>query len=186
MFRCQICARSCIARPPHATCKPWLASSDRIYLLSLSLALFIARNWSCAKRRCILLQRLWIAMEIYDFASKILSIDTGRRKYHIVSKINWAALSTDSIEANSFFSFKTSSLTLKRLVVSCRARAVGPEVLHIFKLKKIRMTDWSLLNWLKIEDWLFGGISMVTAVCFIFIFYTCFETQTNNVYQTQN
>ena len=130
-------------------------SCDHIYLLSLSLARFIARNWSCAKRRCILLQRLWIAMEIYDSASKILSIDTGRRKYHIVSKINWAALSTDSIEANSFFSFKTSSLTLKRLVVSCRARAVGPEVLHIFKLKKIRTTDWSL----KID--LFWGISLV-------------------------
>ena len=160
MFRCQICARSCIARPPHATCKPWLGSCDRIYLLSLSLALFIARNWSCAKRRCILLQRLWIAMEIYDFASKILSIDTGRRKYHIVSKINWAALSTDSIEANSFFSFKTSSLTLKRLVVSCRARAVGPEVLHIFKLKKIRMTLLKFIGLTQVWRLIVWGISL--------------------------
>ena len=53
--------------------------------------------------------RPWTAMEIYDLDIKILSIDIGHRKDHIVSTINWAAFSLSY--------FKTTIQTLRCFIV---------------------------------------------------------------------
>ena len=91
-FGCQICALRCIARPRYATCNHQLCKP------------LLQSCWYCA---AILLQRT--AMEIYDLDIKILSIDIGHRKDHIVSTINWAAFSLSY--------FKTTIQTLRCFIV---------------------------------------------------------------------